>query len=633
MAWLGTYENRRKVTVDNTNIDSDLTHFPVPIVLGSSVGQSDQDVTDIFDEISYANRKKIAVTKSDGTSQIYAEIECWDNTAEKAVIWVSKSDLTLTASATTDLYLYYDSGQSDNTTYIGDTGDSQSQNVWKSDIVGSYLMAQDPSTMNLKDSTGNNDGTPNGSMTSADLVDGLIGKAIEFDGSDDWFDFGDISDMDGATTCTLEAMLKPDSVSSDTAIIRKWKAGQQSFNFSIGSVSGEITLGINDAAQSNILSKDSTDANLTTSTYYHIACVWSGTNSISIYVDGVLKTSTYSNNNSPAAIGNTTERFGIGARYHIGGTTDLFFDGILDHAVLYTSAMSAAWIKAKNYALRDDLLTFGDTEGSVTIEPEPLSLTAGMSAEIGIAVVSPTLSIDSELSVDNVVAGVSISPQPFSAELSMSCTAAIACSPPPLTVSARLTGSLGLAVESPTLSVVPGLSVSDVGKTTLDGSILRFFLTIGGIDFPMSSFQARRRSGEPTYLSAVIPTVEYADQITAMASEKLQIYQGYEKEGVVLLRELIIETDIDRVDTYEGGTNKSVVLTGYTTTTFSQKTVTLSGSTYRAVQNGVLTHRLAEPYIFLNPGDTLTIDSDTLEIDNMSYIVSPKSITVEVSSG
>ena len=40
-------------------------------------------------------------------------------------------------------------------------------------------------------------GTPVGTMTSADLVDGKIGKAINFDGSDDYIDVVNGFGMDG----------------------------------------------------------------------------------------------------------------------------------------------------------------------------------------------------------------------------------------------------------------------------------------------------------------------------------------------------------------------------------------------------------------------------------------------------
>ena len=74
-AWLGTWEKRVEITVSNTNIDFDLTHFPLLLTLGASVGTATDDVSFIFDELaSDGNRKKIAVTKSDGTTEIYLSL-------------------------------------------------------------------------------------------------------------------------------------------------------------------------------------------------------------------------------------------------------------------------------------------------------------------------------------------------------------------------------------------------------------------------------------------------------------------------------------------------------------------------------------------------------------------------------
>ena len=111
----------------------------------------------------------------------------------------------------------------------------------------------------------------------------------------------------------------------------------------------------------------------------------------------------------------------------------------------------------------------------------------------------------------------------------------------------------------------------------------------------------------------------------------MRISQGYERNGVELQREIIIETAIDTVNTYQGGTNQSIVLIGYTTSTFSPQTLDLSGSTYRAVINGKITHRLARPYIFLNPGDTVTIEGDTFEVGLMSYAISPTTQLTEIT--
>jgi hypothetical protein len=38
MAWLGTWAHRRKITISTTNIDADLTQFPLLVKLGTSVG-------------------------------------------------------------------------------------------------------------------------------------------------------------------------------------------------------------------------------------------------------------------------------------------------------------------------------------------------------------------------------------------------------------------------------------------------------------------------------------------------------------------------------------------------------------------------------------------------------------------
>src|SRR6056297_2148510 len=116
MAFLSGWntENRIEFRIDHTKVDSDLTHYPVMLKL---------EQARVFTELG-SNSKKIAVTKDDGTTQLYVDIELWDNTNDLAVLHVSKSDWTVSSTEDTVLYFYYDSTQSDNTTYVGDTGDT-----------------------------------------------------------------------------------------------------------------------------------------------------------------------------------------------------------------------------------------------------------------------------------------------------------------------------------------------------------------------------------------------------------------------------------------------------------------------------------------------------------------------------
>lgn len=172
-------------------------------------------------------------------------------------------------------------------------------------------------------------------------------------------------------------------------------------------------------------------------------------------------------------------------------------------------------------------------------------------------------------------------------------------------------------------------------------AIIRYFCILTGaangttdLVLPMSSFQARRRSGDPTYLRVVIPTVDYADEIAARANGTLKIQQAYEQNGVIKQTETIMETDLEEVNPDEGGTNQSTTLVGYSTTTYSSKSITLSGTTYRSTRGGKYNYRPAKPYIFLNPGDTVTFADDgvTFVIDTMSYFINPTTSTIELAS-
>jgi hypothetical protein len=288
----------------------------------------------------------------------------WDAYNENAVIWVSKNDLDISSSSDTLLYLYYDSSQSDNTSYIGDIGDTVSQNVWDSYFASVFHMSQDPSggTNCILDSTSNgNHGTPAGSMITSDVIDGQIGKALSFDGIDDYIDVGDITTMDGATSFTLEWTGKFDSLSTFDALICKFAAGQQAFNLTTGNISDEFRVEMNDSTQTAGLSVQSDSVNLIIDTDYVLSSVWNGTNQIDLYVNGIEVSSSIINNNSPVSVADVTEHLSLMAKYNAGSPTD-FCAGQTSEIRLSTINRSSAWIKATNYATNNNLLFFGVPE-------------------------------------------------------------------------------------------------------------------------------------------------------------------------------------------------------------------------------------------------------------------------------
>jgi len=183
-----------------------------------------------------------------------------------------------------------------------------------------------------------------------------------------------------------------------------------------------------------------------------------------------------------------------------------------------------------------------------------------------------------------------------------------------------------------------GLNIESVDTGS---EIIRYLCILTGaadgttdLTLPLASFQARRRSNDPTYLSVVIPTVDYADEIAARPNGTLKIQQAYERNGEILQTETIMEAPLDSVNPYEGGENQSTVLIGYGTSTFVAKSITLTGVTYRATVGGKYRYRLARPYIFLNPGDTVTFSDDgvTFVIDTMAYFINPTASIIELES-
>ncbi len=218
-AWLSGWAKRIEITVSNTNIDSNLTHFPLMLKLGTSVGTGNDDVSAVFDELtSDANRKKIAVTKSDGTTQVYVEIQEWDDASETAYLWVSKSDLTLSSSGTTTLYLYYDSSHADNTTYVGDKGSTPAETVWDSSFV--MVQHMNDSSAPIVDST---DGSHNSDETDGSPTYGATGKigdCISYDGASS-HSIPDHSDLDLTTGFTIQAWVKTNDTGDYPSVVSK----------------------------------------------------------------------------------------------------------------------------------------------------------------------------------------------------------------------------------------------------------------------------------------------------------------------------------------------------------------------------------------------------------------------------
>lgn len=163
----------------------------------------------------------------------------------------------------------------------------------------------------------------------------------------------------------------------------------------------------------------------------------------------------------------------------------------------------------------------------------------------------------------------------------------------------------------------------------LDRAVARYYCTITGsadgetdIEVPISSFQARKQTGSSTYLSVVIPGIDYLDAISARANGEMVIEMAYLIGGVESIREEILRADIEQINYYRGTGSRSVTLIGHFAQTFVAKETRLYNPVYAQRADGDLSYRFAVPDLYVNPGDTVRVGDDAFTADAVLYMVS-----------
>ncbi len=347
MAWLSGYSKRIKLTIDYNKIDSSLSNFPVTVFFTSSQGE------EIFDEFDAdSDYMKCAFTSNDGTTQLYAEKELFDVSEEKAIYHVKVPSIS--SSANTIIYYYFDNSHSDNTDYIGAIGTTAGANVWDSNFKAVYHMVDD-TTSTIKDSTSNNnDGTKKGANEPIEAT-GKVGQGQSFDGSNDYITGANPSVN---VPVTVEAIVARGSVvsgrifhydnstSNYAIIIGQNSLGGDNIVFAVGASNASLTNGVALTA--------------TKGTFYHLVGVFTSSSAKTIYQNGVVKTG-----KTDDALGGSkaNQYLNLGRR----ADNTRFADCKIDEFRFSSTDRSAAWIKATYNSLWDTLLTYGSAEMSKNI--------------------------------------------------------------------------------------------------------------------------------------------------------------------------------------------------------------------------------------------------------------------------
>jgi hypothetical protein len=353
-SWLSGWNYRVEITIHSDKIDGALVDFPVLLYLSTSSGIDPDDVSFIFDELG-AEKLKLAVTTGDGTTQCYVEIEEWDDANEQAWLWVKVPSIN--SSTDTTLYLYYDSTQPDNTAWVGDTNSTPAENVWDSDFMVVYHMADGADTSHVYDSTSySHDGIKTGANQPQETTIAKMGVAQVFDGLDDEISLtaGDLDDLD---TATIEICAKFHTISSSSDGGGLWDFIESSTDRAhLKSVSSD-ELRLYDDIDDVSHGTSTTDSPLDTTNWFQLVVTLDSGGLWSAYIDNTQKF-TQDDNKTFADLDNDFQT-------HIGSkrvTAPLYHDGELDEFRLSKTVRSPAWIKATYHSSNDSLLSYGSQE-------------------------------------------------------------------------------------------------------------------------------------------------------------------------------------------------------------------------------------------------------------------------------
>ena len=219
-------------------------------------------------------------------------------------------------------------------------------------VAGGGLVAaynfNEASGATVVDASGQgNHGTINGATRS---TTGKFGKALSFDGVNDWVSIPDADLLDLTTAMTLEAWVYPKNLADRRPILSKQGTTNgtptRGFMFSAGDYSGtgkvEVELFKNETNSSSLRSTTA----LNTSGWQHVAFVYQyvadGTSKMTIYINGVVKGS------STAAVGpvqKNAQPLALG-RYYWNSSYARYFNGLIDEVRIYNRALNASEILA-----------------------------------------------------------------------------------------------------------------------------------------------------------------------------------------------------------------------------------------------------------------------------------------------
>ncbi|MHA1967456.1 MAG: DUF2341 domain-containing protein, partial [Candidatus Hodarchaeales archaeon] len=349
--WADTrWKYRKNITIDNSKVSADLTNFPVLIDLYDSDFQND----------AQASGNDIFFTNSTGHILDH-EIELYDrvynSTHAHLVAWVKTN---LSNSQDTIISMYYGNPTIEN--------QENPAGVWSSNYEAVFHLNDDPTGTVYDSTANNNNGTSAGSMTSDDQLEGILDGSIDFDGSNDLINIGDVN-SDLWSEVTVQAWIFHDASGDDRIVCKSASTTTTAHIISLALFpSGaydvlRVRLATDGVGGSPAASSQDSATQFTRNTWHHVAFTWDSTSeTIYLYIDGSQDSNSFSKDGDsiddstlPVILANVNT-----------GAENRYYDGRIDETRLSSVARSANWISTE-YNNQDDpnnFYTIGEKESS-----------------------------------------------------------------------------------------------------------------------------------------------------------------------------------------------------------------------------------------------------------------------------
>lgn len=303
---------RKKITIDHSKVSGDQTNFPILI-----------DITDLDlalkaqpdgDDIVFMNNIGEAL-------RLKHEIEYYNSSSGHLIAWVKIPNLS--SSIDTVFYMCYGNSTCSN--------QQDPTNVWDSNFMMVQHLKETSET--TYDSTiFQNYGSPTG-VTQG--VSGKIDGAVNFSGVSSYIECANSTSLN-PTIITLEAWIKPNTVSGTRPIIEKYDYVTGKGSYLLRQQDSNIGVGTPAGITSHTVYANGV---LQVGNWYYVVGTYDG-NTLKVYVNGSLMAQM----SYTGSVWASDQTLKIGAR---GDDKSLFFNGIIDEPAISNMARSDGWIATR----------------------------------------------------------------------------------------------------------------------------------------------------------------------------------------------------------------------------------------------------------------------------------------------